>query len=266
MNSNEEIKVNTQLNTSQMMKKRPRRSKNDQIGRNKQCKYCEKRYLSYIALNIHVKTKHLGLVNKPQYKSKGRPKKSNEPTAEEEEPKESIFQIDFSSFFEKSSIRKRNEVEFDFIEICKESFQRMYKIYKSNVFKNTGSVSDSDSNIEYPFIDNAYNRVNDKTIDNSFWKYIEYVATETNKDYFEFVFRLIILFRECILESLDKGMESSDLSSENIPDYCNEFVCVYMERFNYFEMNMTEVINVIQHFCNWLWENQYTCLRLNLLS
>ena len=45
---------------------------------------------------------------------------------------------------------------------------------------------------EYSFIGNKIE--NEKSIDKSFWKYLLYISTQTNKEYFEFVFKFIVLF------------------------------------------------------------------------
>lgn len=251
--------TNSEVKSLNHISKRPRRSKNDQIGRNKQCKYCDKRYLSYIALNIHVKTKHFDKDNKNN-KPIGRPRKSVE--NENEIGKNSTF------FFESSLKRMKNEENFDFFEIFKGSFKKMYEKYKENVFKSIGYVEDID-NIEYEFIinslDNKNKDNNDKTTDNSLWKYIEYVSTKTNKDYFEFVVKIIILYREFIFQIKHKEVNSQP-TSDDIPYYSNEFICDFMEGFNFFEMDLKEVVYVVYHVCNWLWENKFTCFRVSLLS
>lgn len=266
MKNNENEKTNPQIN-SLNPSKRPRRSKNDQIGRNKQCKYCEKRYLSYIALNIHIKTKHFDKDNKDN-KPIGRPRKSVE------NEKETLkTNLDFSFFFESSLKRMKNEENFDFFEIFKESFKKMYDKYNEILFKSIGYVDDID-NITYDFIinttDNKNKDNNDKTTDNSLWKYIEYVSTKTNKDYFQFLVKIIILYREFLHQIAQKHKEikSQPPSSDDIPYYSNEFICDFMESFNFFETDddLKEVVEVVMHVCNWLWENKFTCFRLSLLS
>ena len=63
-------------------KKGKRRSKNDTDGRDYQCQFCEKKYLSYPALYTHIKTKHsTGKNGEPlpalnSGRGRGRPKKN----------------------------------------------------------------------------------------------------------------------------------------------------------------------------------------------
>lgn len=239
-------------NPSHSNKKRSRRSKNDSNGRTKQCKHCDKSYLSDIALNSHVKAKHPNLIDNIN-RSRGRPRKSDMNNEDE------VFPQNFNNFFEKTFRKKEENSDFDIIIVCKESFDNIFNKYKE-VFLNISSPE------EYSFIGNKID--SEKSIDKGFWKYLLFISTLANKEYFEFVFKFIVLFRESILIQMsnDSNFTSKEDSSEIVPDCCNEFVGVFMEKHNNFGLEMNELINIIQHFCNWLWENQYTSSRLSLLS
>jgi hypothetical protein len=108
-----------------------------------------------------------------------------------------------------------------------------------------------------------------KNIDQIFSKYLEDVFKDCNKEYFEFITKFVILFRECINKQKDdkSGEEhSSKQNADNVPDMCNEFITDFMEGFDYFGLDTMELIDIIQHLCNWLYENKFTTSKLSLVS
>jgi hypothetical protein len=106
--------------------------------------------------------------------------------------------------------------------------------------------------------------------DEIFAKYIIEAYPQCNKDYFLFLVKFIVLFRECINKV--KGVDdiSSEFTSFNkadcTPDLCNDFMTDFMEKNDYYGLDVNELIEIIQHFCNWLYENKHTTSRLTLLS
>jgi len=241
--------------TSQDAKERKkRRSKNDGEARNYKCKHCEKTYLSDIALNQHVKTKHAHLVEIVS-RGRGRPRKSNGMDGGAPIPS---YDQKFKDFF-KMSIRSNVDTEkFDWIETAKANFKVIYEKYKEkDLFKEIKDI-DTDN---YPLIDASEG----KSCDYAFWKYLEFCGEKTNKDYFEFTFKFIVLFRECI--NKNKGEEYTKINTaEIVPDMCNEFVSDFMESNNFYGLEVGELIEVIQHCCHWLWENHHTTSRLTLVN
>lgn len=232
--------------------RRKRRSKNDFQGRTHQCKYCEKTYLSDIALNNHVKTKHAHLIENIS-RGRGRPRK-NQPYINSNQ----LISHKFNSFFDKDLRARRKDELFPLVESSKENFNNIYTKYKGKLFKNLDSAED------FSFIDCK----KEGTCDLAFWKYIEFVHEKVNREYFDFVFKFVILFRECIngLKSTDSGVFSEHETAEQVPDMCNEFISDFMEANDYYGLDMNELIELIQHCCHWLWENQYTTSRLTLVN
>ena len=60
---------------------------------------------------------------------------------------------------------------------------------------------------------------------------------------------------------------SATNSGETLPDLCNEFYTEFMEGNNFFgfdEDEKNEIIEIIQHFCIWLFKNEYTKSKLSL--
>ena len=88
--------------------------------------------------------------------------------------------------------------------------------------------------------------------------------------------KFIILFRECYDNSKNKNnvgqrkTVTNELTSEGLPDLCNEFYGEFMEPNNFFDIEdqdeKNEIIEIIQHFCIWLFKNEYTKSKLSLAS
>lgn len=106
--------------------------------------------------------------------------------------------------------------------------------------------------------------------DIAFGRYVIECHSKTNKNYFVFLVKFIILFRECLnhyrnLDQADKEF-SEVKGSDIIPELCNEFITEFMETNDNFDMDINEIIELIQHFCYWLYENKFTTSRLTLLG
>jgi hypothetical protein len=64
----------------------------------------------------------------------------------------------------------------------------------------------------------------------------------------------------------DRKFYTEMFSAENIPDVCNDFFLDFMEPNNYFGLNVNELIELIQHFCFWLFNKKYTQSNLTLIN
>jgi hypothetical protein len=89
--------------------------------------------------------------------------------------------------------------------------------------------------------------------------------------------KFIILFRECYDISKNKNVNEENreqvtnkLTPEGLPDLCNEFYGDFLEPNHFFGINdqndQNEIIDIIQHFCIWLFKNDYTKSKLSLAS
>jgi hypothetical protein len=115
--------------------------------------------------------------------------------------------------------------------------------------------------------------------DDIFYEYIIHAKPQINKNYFILLVKFIILFRECFnvtkksqageVNNIKKEYSRS-VNAESLPDLCNEFVTEYMEQNNYFGIESAhdrdEIIDLIQHFCAWLYFNGYTQSRLTKVA
>ena len=117
---------------------------------------------------------------------------------------------------------------------------------------------------------------NEKTCDDAFFEYLYSFKDKTNDKYFTLLMKFVLLFRECYDVSKNKDTPghkeavTNKLNPEGLPDLCNEFYGEFMEPNNFFGIDdqeeKNEIIEIIQHFCIWLFKNEYTKSKLSLAS
>ena len=128
-----------------------------------------------------------------------------------------------------------------------------------------------------PLTDKAKNL---RTCDDVFYEYLKSFKDLTNEKYFELLLKFVLLFRECYDKSKTKDNKdvpdtekkpvTDTISPEGLPDLCNEFYGEFMEPNNFFDLDeqfeKNEIIEIIQHFCIWLFKNEYTKSKLSLAN
>lgn len=109
--------------------------------------------------------------------------------------------------------------------------------------------------------------------DEVFADYVLKMANYCNPTYFPKVLKFVTLFRECanILNKEKVKNELKDFTeifhAEDIPDISNEFITEFLDPDqNVFDINKEEAIDLTQNFCHWLYENNFTCSKLSLIS
>jgi len=120
-----------------------------------------------------------------------------------------------------------------------------------------------------------------KKCDETFAEYLNYVALHTKHDYYALVLKFVLCFRECLnmrgnqlLKNTQTEPEAEEKqenaefcltnNAELAPEMCNDFVTIYLEEAKP-NLEGLNVIEIIQNMCHWLFMNEYTCSRLNLL-
>ena len=89
--------------------------------------------------------------------------------------------------------------------------------------------------------------------------------------------KFIVLFRECINKLRNNLVKNEDktekkqlytqiYNAETVPEICNDFFVEFMEPYDFFGLYKEELIELIQHFCYWLFSNQYAQSHLTLLD
>jgi hypothetical protein len=96
--------------------------------------------------------------------------------------------------------------------------------------------------------------------------FLVYSLKKTNKDYFPYLVKAIILYRECINKGEEHDVTSTKYSDE-LPQYTNAFFN-FMADNDYFMFNdddsKYELIEIIMYFCRWLKVNSYTRYKLRI--
>ncbi len=283
--------INTNNNNIEGGKvRRKRRSKNEVEGRNFKCPNCGKSYLSAPALFNHRKNKHNYAIE-GEKKGRGRPRK-------EQISSNSLnqSQIKFENFFF-CDLRKFNNDNINF-EIIKNNLNDIFNLYKNDIFSDIdnfekyyfGNFIINNWDLENPKIEkksrtailgnegNQEQEIIDKpNLDSIFFLYLKETSKLTNKTYFSFILKFIVIFRECINQFRNNLVKSNHIignknkyteiyCAETIPDICNDFCVDFMEQHKNFGIDILELVEIVQHFCYWLYVNKYTLSQLTLLN
>ena len=302
-NTKEEIKEGQ----PQEKVKRHRRGKNEINDRKYICPDCDKCYLSGPALTTHRKTKH-GYGNEGEKsKRRGRPKKEGVT----EEGQNALNK--FNNFFNHEN-RKRNnqeqllnqdnkeneeEKEVELSKI-KDILTRIFNQCKEQIFKEIENID------KYSFynliIENwekakealfpedekfCYNaqfrkgdtlsKLNSYNLDQLFFIYLKDFSKKVNDDYLWFMFKFIVLFRECInlknegvvspeIKTEKRQLYTQIFNAEKVPEICNYFFLDFLQPYDNFGLNKEELIELIQNFCYWLYINKYAQSHLTLIE
>lgn len=170
-------------------------------------------------------------------------------------------------------MRKCSE-EKNSYNILEETFLEIFERYNNDIFPHKESEKD-------PFLsiikDYSEKEISEKSLnliaDKIFYLYLREFYQETNKDYFHFMMKFVMMFRQCLNKIKSKeSYEAADTANyftqknntETLPDFCNEFIMEFMEPKEYFGMDINELIEITQHLCHWLYINNYTTSRLTL--
>ena len=156
-------------------------------------------------------------------------------------------------------------------KVVKNVFEDLFQNHSNSFSKKINAPK------ENPILNYLLNKkeIDSKICDDIICSYLNYIEPLTNEKYFIFATKFLILFRECVnvnLKNDDKYNEKEYTSVENaeiFPEQCNEFFSNFLEKNNFFEFTddeKNEVIEIIQHFCYWLFMNGYTKSKLSLAS
>ena len=117
---------------------------------------------------------------------------------------------------------------------------------------------------------------NEKNCNTVFYEYLKTFKDMINDKYFILITKFVLLFRECF--DLTKNKEKTEeeranlvgtLLPEGLPDLCNEFYGDFLINNDFFgidDKDREEIIELIQHFCIWLFKNEYTKSKLSLAT
>ena len=246
-----------------------RRSRHEQDGREFACN-CGKSFLSQAALNSHIRNKHPESLLGQERRGRGRPRKY---------PKDENFfeTAKYESFFLLPKRMGGNGAEINIKKVVENVFQFIYKgKYKDKLFSKPEKYEDNF--ILNNLVKNAQLPLklkNEKCCDEVFYEYLYTFKDKTNEKYFTLLLEFILLFRECYDVSKNKTIKEENKrqvtnisSPEELPDLCNEFYGEFLDENNFFGIDnqddINEIVDIIQHFCLWLFKNNYTKSKLAL--
>ena len=184
----------------------------------------------------------------------------------------------YEKFFEENKRSAEENKIIDIKKIVNEIFDFIYKgKYSERLFSHP-------NNFEENFIlKNLYEEAplsskekNLKNCNEVFYEYLHTFKEKMNETYFKFLLKFILLFKECYDLSKTKEQKpeekkavTENITPENLPDLCNEFYGEFMEPNNFFDLTENEkdeIVEIIQHFCLWLYKNEYTKSKLSLAN
>jgi hypothetical protein len=127
------------------------------------------------------------------------------------------------------------------------------------------TVSSLKEHMLYKAIHELLDKGNDdiQTIDECMACYICDMFDKTNRKYFIFLVKFVLLFRDYICNIMG-GEFAKGNKLDGIPEFLNSFLTEFMEGFNYFGLSEQQFVDISQHFAYWLYEREFTTLRLRL--
>ena len=289
ISNNEHSDGQNNSTTNNEKAKRHRRGKQDTTNeRTYKCPDCDKSYLSNPALVMHRRTKH-GLVIDGEKRARGRPKTSDEQEVSYKKAKKY-----YNEFLGDEIRKKKNTNEKIDKEVVKENFRNIFNDLKDKIFKDLEKVEDyqlydlTDKEWDNKNLD-VMNEKNKKEkeknddpvkrtlIDYVFIIFLKEISENTNKKYFEFIQKFILLYRKFInyfkknsikkeSKDFDSKKEYSQIEcAEEIPETFNDFFLDFLQPNSYFAGKDNDYIELAQYFCFWLYEKKYTQSYLTLI-
>ena len=254
------------------------------------CEHCEKLYTKNSSLKFHLKTKHNFELNGDESAKLGRP-------TIESKSKENSFLVfnEYITFFDRNPNllnRAKNGDKISLDEI-KQFIKETFELYRNFIFTNYGSAEnyplyqlvkdnweEKTPKIHFEsYIDDRNNKKksdnlkikksNSPCIDELFYLYLKEYSEKTNKKYFKFMIKFIVLFREYI-NKFKKEIVTEDIiikdkkeytqlfDGKEISELSNDFLLDFIDSNKISELNRDEITELLQHFCFWLYDNSYS--------
>ena len=240
------------------------------------CKYCTKTYLSNTALRNHMFHKH-----KPNIKKM----KAGRPRLYVDDNYDIVnynyARNKYAKFW--YMLKRKFSGTINMEKVLKAVFDDLYVKY-GNLLHNGNKIK---TWREHPWLkilisnDDINNNDSYKiSCDTALKNYVYSVKEKTNENYFTFIIKFLVLFRECFNSSknliiktpIANNVERSTIiSADQMPEISNEFFTDYLTKKNFFDYSitlndLTEMTELIQHLCYFLHLKDYTSLRLVLIN
>ena len=234
--------------------------------------HCGKIYSSYQALTNHKNIKHPHLIDRFPLRVRGRPRKYPP------KPKENEFETNkYAEFFDKPG---RNFKDGDMVNIdlvVKDVYKNLYesKYCKKFLIRIRKPEENYILNNLLSKVPGSWKKKEEKTCDEIFYEYLIDFKAQTNQKFFTLMLKFVLLYRECfnLIKYRENNYQnrkymSNILLPEELPDICNEFYNEFLDENDFFgirnEEERNELVEIIQHFCVWLYKSEYTKSQLSL--
>jgi hypothetical protein len=229
--------------------------------------------LSYPALYTHIKTKH-NSNGTSSGRGRGRPKKD---TGDPMNSIKMLYNPATADFFKHPErMGETSNLMASMTEVFREIYDLKHldrnKLKKIKHYENLGVHPFFRKIQEMAHSPKVLDGENSKC-DEIFADYIIKVSKCARKEFFEKVLKFVVLFRESlnIMNSDKVGNEEKDYTelynAEDAPDISNEFVTEFLDTETaLFGFQKDEAIDLTQNFCQWLYDNNFTCSKLSLIS
>jgi len=257
-----------------MNKRKRRRTKKDSNGKVFMCNICNKSYFSYPALYTHKRNKHNII-----------------PITGKEEIFKNIMQKTQTTKFKYSALENDNWNFSDLLENIIKSYKRALR----RIFLNPNCILFSpkfqeDTHIGIQMLKNIKNSKTTKLlvpdpstnpcIDEILIIYLIYFVKVTQDQILiDLVVNYAILLREHInIVGWDykrrfkdygikmtfnyQGPYSMYNTCEEVPDFVNDFISVFIPLDQNFGLCVKDIIDLVKNFCNWLFVNNLTSLKI----
>ena len=133
---------------------------------------------------------------------------------------------------------------------------------------------------DHPFFSKYKNDVHDVNLiisnenectDNVLISYLNKVSIQVNPEYFMRLIQFVTLFREYLnirYKNEDEKEFTAVTNAENVPDTSNEFINEFLDpdNGNDFDYPKEEIIDLTMNLCQWMYDNNFTCSKLTLLT
>ena len=186
----------------------------------------------------------------------------------------------YSNFFSqpKRKAEEGKNLDNDMPNLVQKVFDDLYKgNFKDKLFSSPKSVEEEpilNSLLKKAELDDKSPK-SEKKCKEVFYEYLKTFKDMVNDKYFILITKFVLLFRECfdLNKNKDKTVEErvnlvGTLTPEGLPDLCNEFYGEFLINNEFFGIDdkddREEIIELIQHFCIWLFKNEYTKSKLSL--
>lgn len=177
----------------------------------------------------------------------------------------------YNTFFNSIKRAKISQLEIDFTKVAQAIIEDLYE--KNESLMHIKNVNDHPL-LAHLLKAGAEKIPEPKTCDEVFNTYLDEIIMLTNETYLIFVVKFIVLFREFAnINERNKMVNGAQIeyttvsTGECLPEQCNEFFSSFLETNDFFGLNedeRNELIEIIQHFCFWLFSNNFTKSKLSL--